>query len=485
MKILVVDDEPLIGQYIVQCIRAADPLVEIVDAVTSGTKALKKLEDAPIDLVLTDITMPKMDGIELLRIIKTRYPATDVIMLTCHDDFAYARAAIQNQASNYILKNEVNPALFREVFDNLRISHKEQNTKRATSHISRNKYLRDLIEQDVAKQSVCESDLRENHIYLEDCTFVVFLFHNCADNMQFVQGNLPDGFENQLFYDYENEDMLLLLNLSAKAAEQIMEIFRTMESQLRGVTGLSMVHQHLESLPRAIREAFQDRDRRFYQCSEQMQGTDTNAAQLEPYIMRAIIKMEDEAVEEGCIEIEKLLAFSQRQYPSVSLLKSLMIQVLIGIRKKRGLSVERLEEQILDSKTFSEFCVCVQNALEQLRQSNKRYSEPIRKALEYIGIHYAEDISLNLVADFVYLNRDYLSRQFKKEVGVNFSEYLTGLRMKQAKHLLETTNMRISDVALSIGMSNMSYFSTVFHRSFGCTPNEARKRNRTDTMSKI
>mgnify|MGYP002602627812 CR=1 FL=1 len=82
MKILVVDDEPLIGQYIVQCIRAADPLVEIVDAVTSGTKALKKLEDAPIDLVLTDITMPKMDGIELLRIIKTRYPATDVIMLT-------------------------------------------------------------------------------------------------------------------------------------------------------------------------------------------------------------------------------------------------------------------------------------------------------------------------------------------------------------------------------------------------------------------
>mgnify|MGYP005799360771 FL=1 len=107
MKIMVVDDEPLINQYIVQCIRNADPESEIVGAVTSGAKALKKLEETPADLVFADITMPKMDGIELLKEIKKRDPSISVIMLTCHDDFEYARAAMQNRASNYILKNAV------------------------------------------------------------------------------------------------------------------------------------------------------------------------------------------------------------------------------------------------------------------------------------------------------------------------------------------------------------------------------------------
>lgn len=485
MKILVVDDEPLINQYIVQCIRKADPAAEIVGAVTSGAKALQKLEEISADLVFADITMPKMDGIQLLGKIKKQYPTTDVIMLTCHDDFAYARAAIQNQASNYILKNEVNPASLREVLDHIRTSHKEKNTERATSHISRNQYLRYLIENDPSILPVKESDLRENHIYLDNRAFAVFLFYSDAKNIQTVQDRLPEGSENPLFYDYENGDMLLLLNLSTQETAGALKSFHDIEKQLYGAAGLSAVHHHLESLQRAIREAFRDRDQRFYQFSEQTMKADISAAKLEPYIMRAIIKIEDQAIEEGCAEIEKLLLFSQEQHPSVSLLKSLMAQTLVGIHDKLGLSCEGLEKHIIDSRTFPDFYTCVNGYLNQLRQSGKRYSEPIRKALDYIGFHYAEDISLNTVADFVYLNRDYLSRQFKKEVGVNFSEYLTSLRMKRAKHLLETTNIRISDVALSVGMSNMSYFSTVFHRSFGCTPHEARKQSKDELMSKM
>ena len=113
----------------------------------------------------------------------------------------------------------------------------------------------------------------------------------------------------------------------------------------------------------------------------------------------------------------------------------------------------------------------------QLQSQGKLYSAPIRKALDYIALHFSEELSLNTVADFVYLNRDHLSRQFKKEVGVNFSEYLMDLRLKEAKKLLETTNLRISDVALRVGITNLSYFSTVFHKAFGSTPNEFRKRS--------
>src|SRR5699024_2396393 len=168
MKIMVVDDEPLINQYIVQCIRNADPESEIVGAVTSGAKALKKLEETPADLVFADITMPKMDGIELLREIKKRDPSISVIMLTCHDDFEYARAAMQNRASNYILKNEVSVEQIRAVLQEVEHNRKERSAKGVAQQISRNSYLRRLAEQDISVQPIREGDLRANHIYLAD-----------------------------------------------------------------------------------------------------------------------------------------------------------------------------------------------------------------------------------------------------------------------------------------------------------------------------
>ena len=103
MKIIVVDDEPLVRQYIVQCVRDAGEN-EITAAVSSGAKVLQEMKDNPADVVFADITMPKMDGIELLKELKKQYPSTVVIMLTCHDDFEYARAAMQSGARDYILK---------------------------------------------------------------------------------------------------------------------------------------------------------------------------------------------------------------------------------------------------------------------------------------------------------------------------------------------------------------------------------------------
>lgn len=104
MKIIVVDDEPLVKQYIVQCVRDAGGENEITAAVTSGAKVLQEMKANPADVVFADITMPKMDGIELLQELQRQYPSTAVIMLTCHDDFEYARAAMQNGAKDYILK---------------------------------------------------------------------------------------------------------------------------------------------------------------------------------------------------------------------------------------------------------------------------------------------------------------------------------------------------------------------------------------------
>ena len=194
--------------------------------------------------------------------------------------------------------------------------------------------------------------------------------------------------------------------------------------------------------------------------------------------MRATIELQERDIARGCAEIERLMENARQLHVRASFLKEAIAQMFGGIQDKLGVRLEEAAAGVQDSRTFDELDRWVRQAVGLLRAQGKVYSVPIQKALDYIGFHFSEDISLNTVADFVYLNRDYLSRQFKKEVGTNFSEYLMNLRMQQAKRLLETTNMRVSDIALRVGITNMSYFSTVFHKSFGCKPNDIRKKKK-------
>ena len=483
MKIMVVDDEPLINQYIVQCIRNADPENEIIGAVTSGAAALRKMEETPPDLVFADITMPKMDGIELLREIKKRDPSISVIMLTCHDDFEYARAAMQNRASNYILKNEVSVEQIRAVLQEVERSRKERSAKGVAQQISRNSYLRRLAEQDISVQPIREGDLRANHIYLADRAFVVVLFQNRAQSAGQMQQNLNDRFDNPLFYAYSDKELYLLVNLRSEEAahdraDGAAAFFHGLEPALQDFIGCSRTHYHLEKLQLAFAEAAADRDARFYQVPvQEIRGGD-GIAQAESCIMRATIELQERDIARGCAEIERLMENARQLHVRASFLKEAIAQMFGGIQDKLGVRLEEAAAGVQDSRTFDELDRWVRQAVGLLRAQGKVYSVPIQKALDYIGFHFSEDISLNTVADFVYLNRDYLSRQFKKEVGTNFSEYLMNLRMQQAKRLLETTNMRVSDIALRVGITNMSYFSTVFHKSFGCKPNDIRKKKK-------
>ena len=107
MKILIVDDEAPIKDYIAHCIRESGADYEIVGSAASGVAALRIMEQQPADLVLADITMPRMDGIELLTQIRSRWPQATVVMLTCHDDFSFARSAMQRGAADYILKRSM------------------------------------------------------------------------------------------------------------------------------------------------------------------------------------------------------------------------------------------------------------------------------------------------------------------------------------------------------------------------------------------
>ena len=104
------------------------------------------------------------------------------------------------------------------------------------------------------------------------------------------------------------------------------------------------------------------------------------------------------------------------------------------------------------------------------------YSEGIAAAVRYLDEHFREDLTLQQLSDVACLNYEYFSRRFKKEVGMNYSEYLLQRRLEEGMHLLSTTDALVGDIAAEVGLSNGSYFSSAFKKTYGLSPNEFRKK---------
>lgn len=490
MKVLVVDDEHLINQYIVQCIRDADCGDQVIGAANSGIKALTILEETSADLAFVDITMPKMDGLDLLREIKAKYPSTSVIMLTCHDDFEYARAAMQNNADNYILKSELTPEYMKKILEDVRNARKKKGVDQLTRQLKQRDYIKKIVAGGSDVYVITEEDLRRNNILLRDDAAVALCFRNTGHNLDTVVSASGADFENPLIYAYNENLTILLLNIrhTKKKWDTFGELFREvdhyfecLEPQLDGKIGYSRVFFRMARLRVAITEALESLNDKFYGNSVSCEGSYSERAEkLRKLMMHATIRMEEGNLRTSCKILQEAIRFAEGQHPDAATMKETMLQICQAVHVQYQVRLDGCEEKFRSVEYFGDFKKNVLSLIELFASLDKKYSHAIQQAVDFIDQHFTEDLTLNTVSDHVFLNREYLSRQFKKEVGMNFSEYLTALRLKRAKELLETTNLRISEVAMQIGIPNISYFSTIFRKEFNCSPTDVRARKGTE-----
>lgn len=488
MKILVVDDEHLINQYIVQCIQTADAGSRIAGAVSSGAKALKALEETAVDLAFVDITMPKMNGLDLLREIKARHPSVTVVMLTCHDEFEYARAAMQNGADNYVLKSELTPSYMKKILENVRETRKKRGVDQLTSQVLQRSYLKKIVAGGSDIYIATEEDLRKNNILLRDDAFVALCFRNTSRNLNAVVGAAEVDFENPLLYAYSEELSILLLNVRRSGKKwntvedlcrEVDSYFEKLESQMDGRIGFSRVFFRMARLYAAISEALESLNNKFYGCEVPGHaGYGDRVEQLHQLVMRGDIRLEEDNPRAACKALEEILQFAETAHPDAAALKEGIRHLYRAAEERCHLLAGHSEDQILRVEDYAQLRQMARELAAGLMEVRKKYSGPIQQAVDYIDQHYTEDLTQNTVADHVFLNREHLSRQFKKEVGTSFSEYLTTLRMRQARKLLLTTSLRVSEIATRVGVPNMSYFSTVFRKEFQCSPSDIRDGKR-------
>lgn len=464
MNIFIVDDEAPIRRYIASCIKEA-PGHHTVSIFQSAKQVLNCIDQDIPDLIFVDITMPKMNGLELLKLIKKKYSSVTVFILTCHNDFEFARTALQNGADGYILKDEISPKYFTDVLAKAIAQNKARERHREIKYIN----LDDFDSNDV---------FHIKEFIKSDPFFVVTFFGNNR-NIEYVHLNKPEFIKRQKLYPGQDTlgVMLMVIDQQYNAQEiefGLKEYIATLSSHCERVVGISGIQRDISSLKTALTEALDDRDNRFY--GNRLPKTAVVSSENNP--RQNIYNLSNKAI--ACLndgdsagysnEIMSIIRYVEfDQHVNVSFLKS-VLSTLYRANKMN-------DSEVQNTAKLHELKEILTKDLSLIKKNAVQLSKHIQDALNYIQAHYQQNINLKTVAGHVYLNSDYFGRQFKKEIGMNFSEYLQHIRMKNAKKLLLTTNLNIGEIAEKVGISSISYFSHVFNKEFGVKPNELRKRD--------
>ncbi len=469
MKVMVVDDELPIREWIRMMIQKVEREIEIVACVSSGEEAYKSFVTYNPDLIISDIKMGNMDGIELLEKIKSIKKDIYFVLLTSHNDFDYARKALKYGANEYILKTEVTIESIEKIIDNY-VSGMEKVEKKKI-------YIEEVYEweENTYKTyfAICyrnEFDKAFNEFGSLEKVRLLGSYYDRSENCyQLVEGG--DGVSNVSQY---NEVLIAAKNISSIYSIPV------------GMSGMSSTPK--EAFERA-REAY---ELNFYQDDI---GVNVYAKHDNFTVKEELMKTQQECIKaiyndnyykvKMCFE-DMVQLTKQKKYSNVKEVKNMVVDILYAYKLSLlSLGSIEVQKEIEDKKNQVReatklsvvYSVVLQlfTATEEGSMNNTTYSIYTKKAIAFVQKNYSDNISLVDVVDELKINTEYFCRVFKKETGKTFLTYLTEYKVKKAQELLAKTDYSIQEISDRLGYSSVAYFSKVFKSKTGKNPLQYRK----------
>lgn len=474
---------------------------EIEEAV-DGKEALEKLKEKPADILLTDVKMPFMNGIELATEARTLLPGIQIIFFSGYDDFEYVRRALSLQAVDYILK-PVNPAEFEKVIALVvdRIRQEEE----ADSHFRRfhQTYVLSRLLNQVPLDKLRQEYKAEQLTFLEQYRRLIlmefdgdFFGKDVVDvqafagmfgemlscDYDFLDVNPSQGvfyLENSPREDGFWREAARCIHLAVKK-EYNRTCYLAVSREIGGPEQIGRAYAEAEN---CLEERFFYRDAYVYPLDMAKQQ-ETGAAVNDGDVLQMIEK--DLTCRDGYSlhkDMEILLdkcrnngfqSYIYTRFVCSSLLKSLFSHIPDSESR-----LADMVERIYSKGSFTELegmLWQVEAELEaQFKQGEDAPKHTISLVEQYIREHYEEVLSLDILAEKVYLTPHYLSSIFIQEKGIGISKYIKNVRMEKARELLLGTNMKISDICEKVGYTNLSYFCRSFRNEYGMTPDQYRR----------
>lgn len=448
-KIMIVDDNPLIRMGLKNMIDWKRFHAELAGEAGRGEEILKLLELQTPDLLITDIRMPGKDGLYVLDKACRQYPNMDTIVISAYNEFAYAKQAIKAGSVDYILKpidpKELNEAIHHAV--ERKVGHEEIEAYDHGTVCMVLKCREDYLRSDIMAYL---ADFQNIDISLEHGIFRIS-YRKELYQYQAIQRALNQHLKGSFLLGKGCMEK----GITARAAwEQALSDANADFIRKAGAMGMA---------------ALLTSDR----CSaENIMKLCKSGSQKE--LSEVYGSFRNDALQNSGGQIERW-ADSLEKFLRVLLIMD--TQAMFGVRTVME-RVERQKTELLyteQKEVDNEIGTLITAICKSFSRKAGSKKDLALKVKEFVDSCYAEEISPGRIAELFSVSLPYLSKVFKQETGIGLSSYITQVRIRKAKYLIENTDKKVSEVADMVGYSDVNYFTKIYKRYTGLTPGKTNK----------
>ena len=539
IKVFLVEDEMVIRRGIKNSIDWEKEGYIFCGEASDGELAYPMIIKEKPDILITDIRMPFMDGLELCKLVKKELPNIKILILSGYDEFDYAKEAIRLGVTEYLLKpissgkllealNGVSESIRREKEDKDLVRKYMEEMRENTEH-EKQKFFEQMIAGNLSMADALETG-KKYEMNLSAGMYNLLLFRFTLGEENRKSGELLGEAEyaiekltERLEYVFEFQRgvegwaFLLMADNEEQMSERVKELSKDLEEIMKNYStiayfgGIGQPVARLRELEESFREAERALAARFtmelnriisVEDIRMAQNVDTlddieitsfgeiekTRTMLEKFLNNGAEDEIDEFVDVYINELpeENLKSVLMRQYIIMDAYIVMMsfCEKIEGIEGEMQAQSEELKNSMKTSQTLEEIKNYIRMFLKKIigvrdTISGRRYSDIIEIAKDQIRKTYMSDeISLNTIAAEVGMSPSYFSSIFSKEMGKTFVEYLTEIRMDRAKELLMCSSMKTSEIGYEVGYKDPHYFSYIFKKTQNCTPKEFRARGK-------
>lgn len=539
IKVFLVEDEMVIRRGIKNSIDWEKEGYIFCGEASDGELAYPMIIKEKPDILITDIRMPFMDGLELCKLVKEELPNIKILILSGYDEFDYAKEAIRLGVTEYLLKpissgkllealNGVSESIRREKEDKDLVRKYMEEMLENTEH-EKQKFFEQMIAGNLSMADALETGKKyEMNLSAGMYNLLLFRFTLGEENRksgellgeaEYAIKKLTERLEYVFEFqrDVEGWAFLLMADNEEQMSERVKELSKDLEEIMKNYStiayfgGIGQPVARLRELEESFREAERALAARFtmelnriisVEDIRMAQNVDTlddieitsfgeiekTRTMLEKFLNNGAEDEIDEFVDVYINELpeENLKSVLMRQYIIMDAYIVMMsfCEKIEGIEGEMQAQSEELKNSMKTIQTLEEIKNYIRMLLKKIigvrdTISGRRYSDIIEIAKDQIRKTYMSDeISLNTIAAEVGMSPSYFSSIFSKEMGKTFVEYLTEIRMDRAKELLMCSSMKTSEIGYEVGYKDPHYFSYIFKKTQNCTPKEFRARGK-------
>ena len=536
LKVFLVEDEVVMRNGIKNNIPWEQEGFEFAGEASDGELAYPLIKKEKPDILITDIRMPFMDGLELSRLVKKELPQIKIIILSGYNEFDYAKTAINIGVTDYLLKPISSAKLLEAVKKVADMIEKEQDNARLIKRYEKEMEENILQEKHklwgaLASNRLSTIELLEKGqrlgIDFTASAYQVFLFKlmqegdatGCSEELNRASekvNELAGSWEHVLSFDRSPEGWAFLIK--GESEEEVQSTYLETRKELLELVdgypkveyfgGIGNVVHRIGDIQISYKEAARAFSSRFFMDANQIaDSAEMVKVQMEQDGKIDVSKMLSKKREHELVErflkngtTEEVDSFLDELFQNIGEqnCKSLLYRQYVvmdlffcasDFLGNLEIDIENLPEECRDINQIVEKAEDAENLRYQIgnlftetmqlrdSHSKKKYSKLLEDAKAFIDENYKHDeMSLNTVAAQVNISPSYFSTIFSSEMGQTFVEYLTHVRLEKAKELLMCSNMRTAEIGYEVGYKDSHYFSYIFKKVVGCSPKEYRNR---------